>query len=78
MHRPTRRRACARGTRPCPLGKVRYPDHKAAVAALHTADRSRRHADDTGRATRRREVRTYWCSACKGHHLTSQREQVAA
>lgn len=53
-------------------GKVRYPDSKAAVAALHLAALGRQRAEAAGLESRRQERRHYECSACSGWHLTSQ------
>ena len=53
-----------RPPRACQSGKVRYPDHHAAVAALHTiASRSTREV---------KASRAYECPTCKGWHLTSR------
>lgn len=53
-------------------GKVRFRDHREAVAALHNSATSRKHAETLSLPTRRREVRAYECDACHGFHLTSQ------
>jgi hypothetical protein len=53
-------------------GKVRYPDGRAAVRALHQAATARHFAELDGVVTRRREARHYHCSHCQGWHLTSQ------
>ena len=53
----------------CPVsGKVRFRDHREAVAVLHSAARARL----SGYPTRRAECRAYECSACRGWHLTSR------
>ncbi len=57
---------------PCPTGKVRFPDHQAAVDALHKAQTARNFADQDGVPCSRREVRSYECTQCKGWHLTSR------
>lgn len=64
--RPAKRR-CKR-----PDSKVRFPDHSAAVASLHQAERARRFAQLGGHLTARRELRVYECHRCGGFHLTSQ------
>lgn len=53
-------------------GKVRYPDSKAAVAALYLAALGRQRAESAGLESHRQEKRHYECSACSGWHLTSQ------
>ena len=79
-----------RSTRPMPKpttwvrsGKKRWPDHKSAVAVLHSATNSRYFAELKGRESARSEVRAYRCDSCGGWHTTSQanwdsREMVAA
>ena len=66
----------ARRVRPplstCPTGKIRFPDHRAAVSALHKAATERNFARQDGQATNRHEVRSYSCKECNGWHLTSQ------
>lgn len=57
----------ARRSRQC--GKLRYPDHRAAVLALHSAAAAR---VLEGPASRRHERRTYRCPTCHGWHLTSR------
>ena len=59
----------------CSCGKVRFPDHAAAVAALHDAATQRHFAAQDGTTTRRREIRSYSCKECKGWHLTSKPHQ---
>ena len=57
----------------CPVtGKVRWPDSKAAVEVLHRSRTAASMAEADGLTSRRREVRHYWCPACKGFHTTSQ------
>lgn len=65
--RPTPRRKTCRGT-----GKVRFPDSRAAVEALHRAKTAQYFAALDSTMTRRRECRHYRCAECKGWHLTSQ------
>ena len=74
-----------RSTRPMPKpttcarsGKKRWPDHKSAVAVLHSATNSRYFAELKGRESTRSEVRAYRCDSCGGWHTTSQATQVAA
>lgn len=55
----------------CSTGKVRFRDHKEAVAALHKTQNARDHALFTSGESHRREKRTYYCDLCQGHHLTS-------
>lgn len=50
--------------RQCRSGKVRFPDHQSAVAALRAVQRK------SGRD--RRPTRTYQCDMCDGWHLTAQ------
>jgi hypothetical protein len=50
---------------------VRFPDSRAAVAALHRAKNTQRFAELDSTPTRRRECRHYRCPECKGWHLTS-------
>ncbi|GAA1468897.1 hypothetical protein [Microbacterium thalassium] len=52
-------------------GKVRFRDHREAVSALHNVTTLRKRAEEDMVPSRRREVRTYECDACHGHHLTS-------
>jgi tRNA G26 N,N-dimethylase Trm1 len=52
--------------------KRRFRDHREAVAALQQASNVRGRAREDGIETRRQEVRSYECTACKGWHLTSQ------
>lgn len=67
----TSRRSQMRG-RLCSRGhKIRYPDHEAAVAALHRAEASRSLSAADGVDCCRRERRAYDCSSCRGWHLTS-------
>ena len=47
-------------------GKKRFRDHRSAVRALHLIAAVR----DDGSETHH-ERRSYFCYACKGHHLTS-------
>ncbi|VEG47795.1 Uncharacterised protein [Mycolicibacterium chitae] len=68
---------CSRGHRTphlgtCPTGKIRFPDHTAAVHALHSAATQRNFAEQDGTVTNRREVRSYSCKECKGWHVTSK------
>jgi hypothetical protein len=58
--------------RNCFTHKVRYKDHKLAIAALHSIS-NRRSADlsEFGQ-TSFNQVRVYFHDACKGWHLTSQ------
>lgn len=63
----------------CPVaGKVRWPDGKSAVEALHIAKVKSVRDVEEGRNPRRREVRHYRCAACKGFHLTSKPGQAFA
>lgn len=52
-------------------GKVRFRDHREAVTALHNVVMLRQRAEEAAQPTRRREVRSYHCEACRGFHLTS-------
>ena len=52
--------------------KVRYRDHEEAIRALQSAQSARHSAEVDGLISVRREIRAYFCSRCKGHHLTSQ------
>ena len=61
-----RRRVCA------VTGKVRFPDGRAAVEALHRAATHRHFAEMDHVPTRRRECRHYLCDHCHGWHLTSR------
>jgi hypothetical protein len=65
-----RQRPCRLST--CSCGKVRFPDHTAAVQALHDAATSRYFAEQEGTTTNRGEVRSYRCRLCSGWHLTSK------
>ncbi len=56
-------------TRTC--RKVRFRDHREAVTALHSVITLRQRAEEEALPTRRREVRSYQCEACRGFHLTS-------
>jgi hypothetical protein len=58
-----RRRVCS---------KVRFRDRELVKDALRRAHRSREQAYEYGVTSRRREVRYYECTYCKGFHLTSQ------
>lgn len=69
---PSRRRTRTGHLGTCSTGKIRFPDHTAAVAALHSAATKRNFAAQDGKTTVRREVRSYSCKECKGWHLTSQ------
>lgn len=51
--------------------KVRFRDHREAVAALHNVALLRKRAEEEALLTRRHEVRSYKCEACRGFHLTS-------
>ena len=51
--------------------KVRFPDSRAAVEALHRAKTAQYFAALDATTTRRRECRHYRCAECKGWHLTS-------
>ena len=64
--RPTPRLKTCRAT-----NKVRFPDSRAAVEALHRAKTIRYFAELDATTTRRRECRHYRCPECKGWHLTS-------
>jgi hypothetical protein len=73
-----RGRIDGRSQRPAPrlkacraTGKVRFPDSRAAVAALHRAKTFQYFAEVDSTPTRRRECRHYRCGECKGWHLTS-------
>lgn len=59
--------------RNCFTHKVRYKDHKMAIAALHKLSNLRT-ADlaEYGQTTFN-QVRVYFHDACKGWHLTSQK-----
>lgn len=59
-------------------GKRRFRDHREAVVALQRAASQRRLAELEGVDTHRREVRTYECVVCRGWHLTSQPQRLAA
>lgn len=48
--------------------KFRYPDHRAAVLALHSAVAAR----SLSPSSCRRERRIYDCGHCAGWHLTSK------
>lgn len=71
--RPQASKGRGRGKRSLPRcarhAKRRFPDHESAIDALHgaAADRARK-----GEASRRRECRAYFCTDCRGWHLTSQ------
>jgi len=54
--------------RTCSCRKRSYPDHRAAVRALHSAVAAR--ALDPGSC--RRERRVYECDLCAGWHATSK------
>lgn len=63
-----RRQPRGRGRRAsCESGKRRFPDKRAALSALHTAQQNRAEGQ-----ARRRECRVYRCGACRGWHMTSQ------
>lgn len=71
-------RSDGRAGRPAPrlktcraTSKVRFPDSRAAVEALHRAKTLRYFAELDSTTTRRRECRHYRCHQCKGWHLTS-------
>ena len=66
--RPTPRLKTCRAT-----SKVRFPDSRAAVEALHRAKTAQYFAALDSTMTRRRECRHYRCPDCKGWHLTSTR-----
>jgi hypothetical protein len=73
-----RTRIEGRAGRPAPrlkacrtTGKVRFPDSRAAVEALHRAKTIQYFAELDSTPTRRRECRHYRCRECKGWHLTS-------
>ena len=51
--------------------KVRFPDGRAAVEALHRAKTAQYFSALDSTMTRRRECRHYRCPECKGWHLTS-------
>lgn len=60
-------------------GKRRFRDKREAVDALHHAVNARKVATEFNLPSRRHEIRTYACSACRGWHLTSmQAYQLAA
>jgi hypothetical protein len=61
---PHRRRAARR---PCPTGKVRYADERAARVELVGLVISRNRGD-----ARRHERRVYQCPRCFGWHTTSK------
>lgn len=72
-------RSHGRAGRPAPrlktcraTSKVRFPDSRAAVEALHRAKTMQYFADLDATTTRRRECRHYRCQECKGWHLTSR------
>jgi len=68
-----RARAKARLLRRCAATtKLRFRDHREAITALQHASNVRGRAWENGVETRRQEVRSYECTACKGWHLTSQ------
>lgn len=71
-HPTSRTHTDTRRKRSCPSGKVRFPDHKAAVRALHDAVTARKFAALDNVPTQRREQRAYACGRCRGYHLTSQ------
>lgn len=73
-----RHRTPAKTTTCLPAGKVRYPDGRAAIEALHLAATSRHFAALDGLSTRRRECRHYRCLLCKGWHLTSRPASLPA
>ena len=56
----------------CPEGKLRYPDAKFAVRALHRMQNSAAMAIELTGTTSRLEKRYYNCALCKGVHLTKQ------
>lgn len=56
------------GKRACSCRKLRYPDHRAAVRALHSAVSAR----SLNPGSCRRERRIYNCDLCTGWHLTSK------
>lgn len=52
--------------------KVRFRDHREAVAALHDVVVIRKRSKEALVPSRRREVRCYQCLRCNGFHLTSK------
>lgn len=52
--------------------KIRYRDHREAVAVLHKIAGHRNRAEAYGLDSRRREIRSYRCDGCNGFHLTSK------
>lgn len=52
--------------------KIRYRDHREAVAVLHKIAGLRDRAKRDGLDSRRREARSYPCDGCRGFHLTSK------
>jgi hypothetical protein len=54
----------------CELKKT-YPDHKAAVKALHRSARAADIERELTGSTKRRECRSYSCPGCRKFHLTS-------
>ncbi|HNA98728.1 MAG TPA: hypothetical protein PKX56_01970 [Marmoricola sp.] len=62
----------------CQTGKIRFRDHNEAVGFLHSAANARKVANELGLATTRREVRSYRCNLCRGFHVTSKDQVLAA
>jgi hypothetical protein len=56
----------------CPEGKLRYPDAKLAIRALHRMQNTAALAIELTGSTGRLEKRYYHCGLCKGIHLTKQ------
>lgn len=52
-------------------GKVRFRDKREATRAVHQAVAARHNAAAIGVKSSRQERRAYWCSECKGWHMTS-------
>ena len=57
-------------------GKVRYRDHAQANDGLVSAKEWRKRSEAEGRASRRREARSYKCPDCRGWHSTSIAEWI--
>ena len=56
----------------CPVSdKVRFSSRRSAQEALDTAQIRAALSVSLGAPTVRRERRYYWCSNCRGFHLTS-------
>lgn len=57
-------------------GKVRFRDKREATRAVHRAVAARHHAGAIGVWSSRQERRAYWCSECKGWHVTSSENRA--